>query len=201
MLQIQTPFQPMYINQLNKQLNTDLKQIHVRYYPDLTDDEFALPREKQNQVLFERGKLLQLAKYGSSTNCEQTFTQIKNNSDFKELSTSKYYNNPEGFIELVGTIDSLAKQRQEKLAMYAFSSPYYLPIYTKPIAYEKYNTDDYLRLLNNFTKNEYLSEDLKRYFLSTKANKLDVYYTRLDKLQNNKDDLGLLTQKIYYSQE
>lgn len=199
MLQIQPRFQPMYINQLNNLTNTSLKQIHATYYPDLTDEEFALSKENQNKVLFERGKLLQLAKYGSNVNCEQTYNQIRNNPDFKELSASKYYNSPDGFIGLVNTMDSLSKQRQEKLAMYGYSSPYYLPIYPKPISYEKYNTNDYLKLLNNFTKNEHLSDDLKQYFLSMKADKLDVYYTRLDKLQNNKEDLKILTQQLYYS--
>ncbi len=196
MLQIQPRFQPLYRN-----IQTDLKQIHTQYYPDLTDEEFALSKENQIKVLYERGKLLQIAKYGSNINCEQTYNHIKNNPDFKELSASKYYNNPEGFVGLVGTIDSLNKQRQEKLWQYTYNSPYYLPIYSKPIPYEKYNTNDYLRLLNNFTKNEHLSDDLKQYFLSMKADKLDVYYTRLDKLQNNKDDLKILTEKIYYSQD
>lgn len=196
MLQVQARFQPLYTTQ-----TTSLKQIHTQYYPDLTDEEFALPKEKQNQVLFERGKLLQLAKYGTNTNCEQTYNYIKNNPDFKELSKSKYYNNPEGFVSLISAMDSLTKQRQEKLAMYNYSSQYYLPIYSKPISYEKYNTNDYLRLLNNFTKNEHLSDDLKQYFLSTKADKIDIYYTHLDKLQNNKEDLKLLTQKLYYSQD
>ena len=55
MLQIQPRFQPLYRN-----IQTDLKQIHTQYYPDLTDEEFALSKENQIKVLYERGKLLQI---------------------------------------------------------------------------------------------------------------------------------------------
>ena len=56
-------------DRLNNLMNTDMNQIHSKYYPDLTNDEFSADVQTRNKLLYERGKLEQLAKYGDWTNC------------------------------------------------------------------------------------------------------------------------------------
>lgn len=168
--------------------------IHAMFYPDLTDEEFNLPdNEQRNELLFKEGKFLQLAKYGTDTNCEQIYNSIKDNADFKDLSGSKYYNNAKGFVKLVNAMDSLTKQRKKELSWLQNDSPYCLASYSAPAhEYQKYDVNDYLKMLNNFAKNKYLSDDLKQYVLSNDVDKLDLYYSKLDKLQNNADDIKVL---------
>ena len=185
-----------YLNGLTSQNLTD---IHSKYYPDLAQDEFGLDTKTQNELLYKRNKLQQLAKYGTYINCETTYNKIKNNSDFQELISSKYLNSAQGFIHLVSSMASLEKQRTEK-----FTQPY-IPnaniIYSQPINYKKYNINDYLQLLNTFIKNPKISDDLKEYFLAMKMDKLDIYYTRLDKLNTNSDPIKILTENIPSSKE
>lgn len=196
---IQIPQNNYPIQYLNRLMSQNLKDIHTKYYPDLAQDEFGLDTKTQNELLYKRNKLRQLAKYGTYINCETTYNKIKNNPDFKELISSKYLNNAQGFIHLVSSMAVLEKQRAEK-----FVHPYLSNaniIYSSPIHYEKYNINDYLQLLNTFIKNPKISDDLKQYFLAMKTDKLDVYYTRLDRLNTSPDPIKVLTENIPYSRE
>ena len=64
--------------------------------------------------------------------------------------------------------------------------------------------DDYcffLKMLNNFCKNDKISDDLKQYFLQMKADKIDLYYTKLNKLSTSSNPLDILTERISYVNE
>lgn len=187
------------IQYLNGLMSQNLNEIHQKYYPDLAQDEFGLDTQTQNELLYKRNKLQQLAKYGTYINCENTYNRIKDNPDFKELISSKYLNNAQGFVQLVSSMASLEQQRTVKFLPPYLSNANY--IYARPIPYEKYNINDYLRLLNTFIKNPKISDDLKQYFLAMKTDKIDVYYTRLDKLNTSSDPLKILTEQIPYSKE
>ncbi len=191
-----------YASQLYKSMSQNLEDIHKKYYPDLAADEFGLPQDKQNELLYKRNKLLQLAKYGTPTNYEITYNNIKDNKDFKELIDSKYLNNAQGFMTLLSSMASLEAQRAEKITTPII--PYYpnaLVSYVPHLPYEKYNINDYLQMLNNFVKNPKISDDLKQYFLMMKSDKLDVYYTRLNKINTASDPLKVLTENNAYSKE
>ena len=161
----------------------ELNKVHITYYPDLTKEEFNASQSVRNDMLYNAGKLEQLAKYGSNTNCGSTYNKVKDNNDFKELINSKYLNNTNGFVRIINNLNSLDLQRQQKLT-------YYPPLYgvnvikNYTLDYQKYDMSDYLRMLNNFTKNNKISDDLKQYFLYMESDKLDLYYTKLDKLEN-----------------
>lgn len=182
--------------------NTNLDEIHKIYYPDLTDDEFNISDSERNALLYKRGKFEQLAKYGTYQNCGDTYNRVKDNPDFKELVSSKYLNNSQGFVRLINNLNSLESQRQEKLAVYPVQ--YYgvnVQMVKPSIEYQKYDMKDYLKFLNNFVKNKNISDDLKVYFLYMKSNKLDLYYTKLNQLNDNCNLLDILTEQISYVTE
>ena len=193
----------MAYERLNRVMNTDIRQIHSLYYPDLTEDEFNADTLTRNKILYERGKLEQLAKYGDWTNCGNIYNRIKDNTDFKDIINSKYVNTPQTFVRLINNLNSLELQRQEKFIIYNY--PAYNALYVnsaqRPIAYEKYNMNDYLKMLNNFLSNDKISDDLKQYFICMKSDKLDLYYTRLDKLSGTNNPMEILTEKLPFTQE
>ena len=152
------PSQPIISNQNNTfypvqptNINEQLNEIHKIYYPDLTQEEFNASNDVRNEMLYKSGKLEQLAKYGTYTNCGLIYNKVKDNNDFKELINSKYFNNPQGFVKIINNLNNLEIQRQQKLT-------YYSPIYginvqkMPTINYQKYDINDYLRMLNNFKK-------------------------------------------------
>ena len=49
-------------------------------------------------------------------------------------------------------------------------------------------------MLNNFTKNNKISDDLKKYILYVESGKLDLYYTKLDKLENSQNPVAILSE-------
>ena len=51
-------------------------------------------------------------------------------------------------------------------------------------------------MLNNFIKNGKISDDLKQYFLYKESDKLDVYYTKLDKLDKAENPLDILAENF-----
>ena len=61
--------------------------------------------------------------------------------------------------------------------------------------------NDFLKMLNNFCKNDKISDDLKQYFLQMKADKIDLYYTKLNKLSTSSNPLDILTERISYVNE
>ena len=182
-------FYPVQPTNINEQLN----EIHKIYYPDLTQEEFKASNDLRNEMLYKSGKLEQLAKYGTYTNCGLIYNKVKDNNDFKELINSKYFNNPQGFVKIINNLNNLEIQRQQKLT-------YYSPIYginvqkMPTINYQKYDINDYLRMLNNFAKNNKLSDDLKQYILYKESDKLDLYYTTLDNIENNPNPMSVLLQ-------
>lgn len=168
-----------------------LENIHKTYYPDLTNEEFNASESVRNEMLYKSGKLEQLAKYGCWTNCGLIYNAIKNNNDFKELINSKYLNDSKGFVLIMKNLNSLENQRQKKLTYYP--PMYGINIQQIPlINYSQYNINDYLRMLNNFTKNNKISDDLKKYFLYKESDKLDLYYTKLNSLDNIENPLDIL---------
>lgn len=191
-------------DRLNNLMNTDMNQIHSMYYPDLTNDEFNANMQTRNKLLYERGKLEQLAKYGDRTNCGILYNKIKGNQDFKEIINSKYIDNPQMFVRLINNLNSLEHQRQEKFIPYNYPYMYggiYYNSVQRPIDYNKYNMNDYLKMLNDFIKNDKISDDLKQYFISMKSDKIDLYYSKLDKLNLSDNPMEVLMEKIYRVQE
>ena len=180
-------FYPAHVSNLPQ----SLESIHKTYYPDLTNEEFNAPESVRNEMLYKSGKLEQLAKYGSWTNCGLIYNAIKNNNDFKELINSKYLNDSKGFVLIMKNLNSLENQRQKNLTYYP--PMYGINIQQVPlINYSQYNINDYLRMLNNFTKNNKISDDLKKYFLYKESDKLDLYYTKLNILDNIENPLDIL---------
>lgn len=195
-LQPNTPAQ-----QLNNLGITDLNTFYEKFYPDLTPQERNCTTKTRNELLFNQGKFLQLAKYGSEfQNCEDIYVNYKDNKDFDELKNSKFFKNPQGFVTLVNSLKSLQNQRYNTAFFYYPTGPY-CPHITRAIDYSKYNMNDYLRMLNDFTKNEKISDDLKEYILKMKADKLDIYYTKLDKLNSTDNPVKILSERISYSNE
>ena len=191
-------------DRLNNLMNTDMNQIHSKYYPDLTNDEFSADVQTRNKLLYERGKLEQLAKYGDWTNCGILYNKIKGNNDFKEIINSKYIDNSQIFVRLINNLNSLEHQRQEKFRPYNYTFLYggfYYNSVQRPIAYEKYKMNDYLKILNDFIKNDKISDDLKQYFISMKSDKIDLYYTKLDKLNLSDNPMEVLMEKLPFVQE
>lgn len=180
-------FYPAHVSNLPQSLGS----IHKIYYPDLTNEEFNASESVRNEMLYKSGKLEQLAKYGCWTNCGLIYNAIKNNNDFKELINSKYLNDSKGFVLIMKNLNSLENQRQKNLTYYP--PMYGINIQQVPlINYSQYNINDYLRMLNNFTKNNKISDDLKKYFLYKESDKLDLYYTKLNILDNIENPLDIL---------
>ena len=183
---------------LNKNSNLTMSEFYDKYFPDLTSDERVLSEENLKEVLYKRGKFLQLAKYGSYNNCENIYNKCKDDENFKELNNSKFFNSAQGFVFLVNTMNNLDIQRTQKLNEKPVEG-YYLPCRIQGLPYPQYDTKDYLRMLNDFTKNAYISDDLKYYFIAHDSYKLDNYYTKLDKLKNSPDDINILISSNIYN--
>ena len=193
----------LYRQQLEHIMNTNLQHGYQLYYPDLTYDEYNASPLNRNVMLYERGKLEQLAKYGSFTNCGNIYNEIKDNSDFKELINSQYFKSPEGFVRIINNLNNLKIKRQQKLSYYynpAYQK-YYNANMNKPIPYEKYDMKDYLKILNDFSKNNKISDDLKQYFLYMKSDNIDLYYTKLDKLAESQNPMEILIYRMPYIEE
>ena len=175
-----------------------LEYIHANIYPELTTDEFYADETTRNNMLYNRGKFEILAKYGNyNDNCGEIYNRLKDNQDFKKLVSSKYLNNPQSFIRIIKNLKSLETQRKERLTVYPVQ--YYgvnTQMYISPVNYQKYDMPDYLKFLNNFVKNKTISDDLKKYFLYMKSDKIDLYYTKLDKINENSNLFEILTEKI-----
>ena len=183
----------------------DLNSKLAAIYPDLAPDERnLLDTQKRNELLFSRNKLDLLAKYGNdfcNINAEGVYKNYKNNKDFLEMKNSKYFNNAQGFTNLVRVMAVLDKDLKEKTLLSYEYNQQYLANYYRPIAYEKYNMNDFLKMLNEFCKNDKISDDLKQYFLQMKADKIDLYYTKLNRLSVSSNPLDILTERISYVNE
>lgn len=195
------PLQAPQIGLPTGDLNSKLAAI----YPDLAPDERNLfDTQKRNELLFSRNKLDLLAKYGNdfcNINAEGVYKNYKNNKDFLEMKNSKYFNNAQGFTNLVRVMAVLDKDLKEKTLLSYEYNQQYLANYYRPIAYEKYNMNDFLKMLNEFCKNDKISDDLKQYFLQMKADKIDLYYTKLNRLSVSSNPLDILTERISYVNE
>lgn len=183
----------------------DLKSKLAAIYPDLAPDERnLLDTQKRNELLFSRNKLDLLAKYGNdfcNINAEGVYKNYKNNKDFLEMKNSKYFNNAQGFTNLVRVMAVLDKDLKEKALFPYEYNQQYLANYYRPIAYEKYNMNNFLKMLNDFCKNNKISDDLKQYFLQMKADKIDLYYTKLNRLSASSNPVDVLTERITYVNE
>lgn len=193
------PLQTPQIGLPTRDLNSKLAAI----YPDLAPDERnLLDTQKRNELLFNRNKLDLLAKYGNcNINAEGVYKNYKNNKDFLEMKNSKYFNNAQGFTNLVRVMAVLDKDLKEKALFPYEYNQQYLANYYRPIAYEKYNMNNFLKMLNDFCKNNKISDDLKQYFLQMKADKIDLYYTKLNRLSASSNPVDVLTERITYVNE
>lgn len=195
------PLQTPQIGLPTGDLNSKLAAI----YPDLAPDERnLLDTQKRNELLFNRNKLDLLAKYGNdfcNINAEGVYKNYKNNKDFLEMKNSKYFNNAQGFTNLVRVMAVLDKDLKEKALFPYEYNQQYLASYYRPIAYEKYNMNNFLKMLNDFCKNNKISDDLKQYFLQMKADKIDLYYTKLNRLSASPNSVDILTERIPYVNE
>lgn len=195
------PLQTPQIGLPTGDLNSKLAAI----YPDLAPDERnLLDTQKRNELLFNRNKLDLLAKYGNdfcNINAEGVYKNYKNNKDFLEMKNSKYFNNAQGFTNLVRVMAVLDKDLKEKALFPYEYNQQYLASYYRPIAYEKYNMNNFLKMLNDFCKNNKISDDLKQYFLQMKADKIDLYYTKLNRLSASSNPVDVLTERITYVNE
>lgn len=205
--QSQPVFNPImadyYRNLIESKLPKTLQEVHDKYFPDLTYEEFNMSKEERNDYLYKNGKLEQLAKYGTDTNCGGIYNRIKDNQDFKELINSKYLNTANGFVRIINNLNTLEEKRQEKLKYNpnSYPSPYYVNVMKLPFNYYDYDMPDYLRMLNDFSKNEKLSDDLKQYYLFMKSDNLELYYTKLNKLNNSNNPIDILTEKNHFVKE
>ena len=176
-------------------ISEELENIHKNYYSDLTKEEFNASESVRNEMLYKSGKLEQLAKYGSWVNYGDTYNRIKDNDNFKEILNSKYLNSAKGFMRIMKNLNNLEEQRQKK--MIPIPQIYGINIQLLPtLPYQKYDMNDYLKMLNNFIKNGKISDDLKQYFLYKESDKLDVYYTKLDKLDKAENPLDILAENF-----
>lgn len=191
----------IYADYLNAKMQASANEFYKNYYNDLDFDEINLSMENRNKLLYSRGKLEQLSKYGTYTDCSGTFGRVKKNKDFQELVKSKYLNNANDFVRFINDLKTLEDKRAENLKY--FYPPYgvNVSVYRKPIDYAKYDMKDYLRMLNDFSKNDKISDDLKRYYLLTKTGKIDLYYTKLDRINNSQNPVEVLAEKIVYVDE
>lgn len=176
-------------------IRKELESVHKTFYPDLTKEEFDATESVRNEMLYKAGKLEQLAKYGTYTNCGTTYSNIKDNQDFKELINSKYFKSAKDFVKIINNLNSLELQRQKKIIpkppIYGFNA-----IQFPSLPYHKYDLNDYVRMLNNFAKNDKISDDLKQYILYKESDKLDLYYTKLDILDKSNNPLVILTENF-----
>lgn len=115
------------------------------------------------------------------------YPQIKDDKNFQELSNSKFF---KGY-NLGYLMASLKNDREIKITTNynPYQSPYGIVdyFYMPPkIDYKKYDISDYLKQLNGFVKFDKISDDLKQYYLQQNVGKLEIYYTKLDKIPTAK---------------
>ena len=127
-------------------------------------------------MLYQQNNIEGLLNFGANKQMKDIYPQIKDNPDFKELLGSKYYQNGAGFINLLDTIAYLKFKREENLRPFPVLVDFPHP---RP-DYSKYDTTDYLIILNNFVKSDKLSDDLKRYYLIRESKNIDSYYNKMD---------------------
>ncbi|MBQ8634840.1 hypothetical protein IJ425_01635, partial [bacterium] len=100
-----------------------------------------------------------------------------------------------GFVKIINNLNSLEVQRQKKLMpkppMYGINA-----IQLPSLPYHKYGLNDYVRILNNFIKNDKISDDLKQYILYKESDRLDLYYTKLDVLDKAQYPLDVLIENF-----
>lgn len=165
------------------------KDFRQKYYPDLTDFEYNMQQPQRNEYFYQNGRFEQLAKYGTFTNCGETYNKVKDNQNFKELINSKYLNSAQGFVKI---INNLKKLEENRAAIFK-PNPYAIVDYAiPPQEYAKLDMPDYLRMLNDFIKNEKLSDDIKKYFIYKKSDDLNFYYKTLAKLNKSENPIEIL---------
>ena len=109
--------------------------------------------------------------------------------------------NSDNFVRFVNDLKILEDKRVENLKYYHPPYGVNISMYRRPIDYAKYDMNDYLRMLNDFSKNGKISDDLKQYYLLTKTSKLDLYYTKLDRINQSQNPVEVLAEKIIYVDE
>lgn len=182
-------------------------------FEGVTEEERNYTPKRRNAVLFQKGKLMELARCGSDVNCEVSYKILKDNKDFNELLNSKLFSSCEfdkhkAFVKLINLMENLRVQREDILIKdykefakrhknQTDCTPGYIP--APSYAYSEYEVadiEDYAKYLNEFVKNEKLSDDLKEYYIATQADKLDTYYYHLNFLRDgSRKIMDVLTKK------
>ena len=135
--------------------------------------------------LYSQNKIPELLDFYANRQMKNIYPKIKDNTDFKELLKSKYYQNGVGFINLLDTIAYVKFIREEKLR--PVNIPANIGFNPNTTNYSKYDTADYLRILNDFVKSDKISDDLKRYYIAKESKNLSAYYDRMDKISESSD--------------
>ena len=139
----------------------------------------------RKNLLYSQNKIQELLDFGANRQMKNIYPKIKDNTDFKELLNSKYYKNGIGFINLLDTIAYVKFRRDEKLK--PVNIPANIGFNPDTTDYRKYDTADYLRILNNFVKSDKISDDLKRYYIAKESKNLYAYYDKMDKISESND--------------
>ena len=139
----------------------------------------------RKNLLYSQNKIQELLEFGANKQMKDMYPKIKDNKDFKDLLNSEHYQNGVGFINLLDTIAYVKFLREEKLR--PINLPANIGYNLDTTDYKKYDTADYLRILNNFVKSDKISDDLKRYYIAKESKNLSAYYNRMDKISESND--------------
>lgn len=183
--QFNPPVQPIY-PQYNIYSQNNYEQDN--YYPHPFYSPSADSDAKKN-LLYAQNNIQGLLDFAANKPMKDMYPQVKDNADFKELLTSKYYQNGVGFINLLDTISYLKYTREKELQPKQPIPGCHVDDFFKNLRtdYSKYDTADYLRILNNFVKSDKISDDLKRYYIAKESKNLSAYYDRMDKISESND--------------
>lgn len=169
--------------------NTAQKQIQAEYDEfkrNLTaEDKAFIFMNSEKDLMHSKKRFILLSSVYKGIEGIKLYNKIKDNNDFKELNNSKYFSGGEGFVKILDILLFLQKEREKEINSLFTPAPYGVAAQKTIFAdWKKYDTQDYLRMLNNFVKNPNASDDLKKYYLATKAKDIYQYYGKLDTLQN-----------------
>lgn len=165
-------------------INTTDSYDRDKYYSPPVYSDYVNADIRKN-LLYSQNNIQGLLDFGANKQMKEIYPKIKDNTDFKELLNSRYYQNGTGFINLLDTIAYIKFKRDKKLQ--PVNLPANIGFNPDTTDYKKYGTEDYLRILNNFVKSDKISDDLKRYYIAKESKNLSAYYDRMDKISESND--------------
>ena len=154
---------------------------------------------KESEYLYNKGEIDrvfdQIPDRGEQ---KQVYLRYKDNPDFKELQSTKYYNGLDGLKSLVFNVSVLEDQKNDAIQSCSNPNFYYSPIIPNvndAPELAKAQISDCLKNLNKFLKSN-CSDDLKDYIVATKSHNLKFYVNNLSKIdqvpQTKEGILGML---------